>query len=58
MNYRYRMIKILLKEIDMENIIEVKNLKREFIVTKGWVNSKIEVVKAVDGISFEVNATN
>lgn len=42
----------------MENIIEIVDLKREFIVTKGWVNSKIEVVKAVDGISFEVNATN
>lgn len=38
----------------MENIIEVKDLKREFIVTKGWVNRKREVVKAVDGISFEV----
>ncbi len=38
----------------MENIIEIVDLKREFIVTKGWVNSKIEVVKAVDGISFEV----
>ncbi len=38
----------------MENIIEVKDLKREFIVTKGWINRKKEVVKAVDGISFEV----
>lgn len=38
----------------MENIIEVNDLKREFILTKGWVNRKREVVKAVDGISFEV----
>ena len=46
--------KILLGVVNMENFIEIKDLKREFIVTKGWVNRKKEVVKAVDGITFEV----
>lgn len=40
--------------INMENVIELKNLKREFVRTKGWINRKKEIVKAVDGISFEV----
>lgn len=38
----------------MENVIELKELKREFVRTKGWINRKKENVKAVDGISFEV----
>lgn len=38
----------------MENIIEVKDLEREFITKKGWIKRQKEVVKAVDGISFEV----
>lgn len=38
----------------MSTVIEVKDLKREFITTKGWINRKKEFVKAVDGISFEV----
>ena len=38
----------------MQNVIELKDLKREFVVTKGWIKRKKEIVKAVDGISFEV----
>lgn len=38
----------------MQNVIELKNLKREFVVKKGWIKRKKEIVKAVDGISFEV----
>lgn len=38
----------------MQNIIELKDLRREFVVTKGWIRRKKEIVKAVDGISFEV----
>lgn len=43
-----------LRGIDMENVIEVKNLKREYIVKKGWVHPKKSQVMAVDGISFQV----
>lgn len=38
----------------MQNVIELKELKREFAITKGWIKRKKEIVKAVDGISFEV----
>ncbi len=38
----------------MQNIIELKDLKREFVIKKGWIKRKKEIVKAVDGISFEV----
>jgi len=38
----------------MQNIIELKDLKREFVIKKGWIKRKKETVKAVDGISFEV----
>lgn len=38
----------------MSTVIQVKDLKREYITSKGWVKRKKEVVKAVDGISFEV----
>lgn len=40
----------------MDNVIELEDLKREFITTKGWINRKKEVVKAVDGISFNVKS--
>ncbi len=39
----------------MNPIIEVKDLRREYVVTKGWINRKKSIVKAVDGISFTVN---
>lgn len=38
----------------MEPVIEVKNLRREYVLTKGWIRRKKERVKAVDGISFQV----
>ncbi len=38
----------------MENIIEVKNLKREYITTKGWLFRKKSSLMAVDGIDFSV----
>ena len=38
----------------MDLVIEVENLKREFMVKKGWFRRKNEVVKAVDGVSFQV----
>lgn len=38
----------------MEKVIEVNGLKREFIVTTGWVKRKKKKVLAVDGVSFDV----
>lgn len=38
----------------MSSVIEVKDLKREYVSTKGWVRRKQEIVKAVDGIAFDV----
>lgn len=38
----------------MENVIEVKNLKREYITTKGWLFRKKDKLMAVDGIDFSV----
>ena len=38
----------------MKNIIEVKNLKREYTTTKGWLFRKKEKLMAVDGIDFSV----
>lgn len=38
----------------MQSVIEVVDLKREYVSSKGWVKRKREVVKAVDGISFDV----
>lgn len=38
----------------MENIIEVNELKREYVVRKGLLHHEKNVVKAVDGISFTV----
>lgn len=38
----------------MERIICVENLKREFVSNKGLFKKEKKVVKAVDGISFEV----
>lgn len=38
----------------MNSVIEVQDLCREFWVSKGWVRRKKEIVKAVDGISFQV----
>jgi len=35
-------------------IIEVCDLRREYINKKGWARRRKEIVKAVDGISFEV----
>lgn len=38
----------------MDSVIEVQDLCREFGVSKGWVRRKKEIVKAVDGVSFQV----
>jgi ABC-2 type transport system ATP-binding protein len=38
----------------MEYVICVENLKREFVSKKGLIKKENKVVKAVDGISFEV----
>ena len=38
----------------MGNVIEVKNLKREYVTTKGWLFRKKEKLMAVDGIDFSV----
>ena len=38
----------------MENVIEVKNLKREYTTTKGWLFRKQHKLMAVDGIDFSV----
>jgi ABC-2 type transport system ATP-binding protein len=38
----------------MSAVIEVRDLKREYVTVKGFVKRKKETVKAVDGISFEV----
>ena len=38
----------------MQNIIEVKDLKREYTTTKGWLFRKKEKLVAVDGIDFSV----
>ncbi len=40
----------------MSAVIEVRDLKREYVTHKGWIRRKKEVVKAVDGITFDVNA--
>lgn len=39
----------------MENVIEVKNLKREYVTTKGWICRKKSSLMAVDGIDFSVS---
>ena len=39
----------------MEKVIEVKDLKREYITTKGWLLRKKSTLTAVDGIDFNVN---
>lgn len=38
----------------MSNVIEVRNLKREFVKFFGWIPKKVDKVVAVDGISFSV----
>ncbi|SHO54108.1 ABC transporter ATP-binding protein [Anaerocolumna xylanovorans] len=38
----------------MDCVIDVQDLHREFVTSKGWVHRKKERVKAVDGISFQV----
>ena len=38
----------------MQNIIEVRNLKREYTTTKGWLFRKKQNLVAVDGIDFSV----
>jgi ABC-2 type transport system ATP-binding protein len=38
----------------MQSVIEVKDLKREYITTKGWIHRKKEFIQAVDGITFDV----
>lgn len=38
----------------MKNVIEVQDLKREYVTKKGWIHPKTTRVTAVDGISFQV----
>ncbi|HEX3076275.1 MAG TPA: ABC transporter ATP-binding protein [Lachnospiraceae bacterium] len=38
----------------MESVIEVRNLRREYIATKGWFRRKKQIVEAVNGITFDV----
>ena len=38
----------------MKNVVEVTNLEREYVVTKGWLRRKKNSIKAVNGISFHV----
>lgn len=38
----------------MSAVIEVADLKREYISSKGWIRRKKEIIKAVDGITFDV----
>ncbi|MBP5160027.1 MAG: ATP-binding cassette domain-containing protein, partial [Lachnospiraceae bacterium] len=38
----------------MDTIIEVKDLKREYVTRRGFIKKEKRVVKAVDGISFAV----
>ncbi|MFH1857237.1 MAG: ATP-binding cassette domain-containing protein [Candidatus Omnitrophota bacterium] len=38
----------------MRNLIEVRNLMKEFQIKKGLFGPQLEVVKAVDGVSFSI----
>lgn len=38
----------------MDNVIEVKNLSRDYITTEGWFKRKKKKIRAVDGIDFKV----
>lgn len=38
----------------MATIIEVEGLKREYITSKGWPRRHKQIIKAVDGLSFNV----
>ncbi|HHX75347.1 MAG TPA: ABC transporter ATP-binding protein [Firmicutes bacterium] len=42
------------QSVSNENIVEVKNLKMYFPVTRGLLRRKVADVKAVDGISFKI----
>lgn len=42
------------QEKHMENVIKVRDLKREYITTKGWLFRKKSSLMAVDGIDFSV----
>lgn len=38
-----------------EKILEVKNLKKHFVLEKGFLNKKKKIIKAVNDISFSIN---
>lgn len=38
----------------MDNVIEVRDLRRDYVTTKGLLNRTKQVVHAVDGLSFSV----
>lgn len=40
--------------LEEEIIIKVKNLKKHFEISRGFINKDITTVRAVDGVSFEV----
>lgn len=42
------------RQLDNENLLEVKNLKMYFPVTKGILKRKVADVKAVDDVSFSI----
>jgi len=43
------------KQIASENLVEVKDLKMHFSVTRGFFRHKTGVVKGVDGVSFNIH---
>lgn len=47
-------VKIILKEDIMEDVIVVKDLRRDYIKSSGLVRRKKTVTTAVDGINFDV----
>ena len=36
-------------------LLEVKNLKKHFLIKRGWMSRTVGAIKAVDGVSFTVN---
>jgi oligopeptide/dipeptide ABC transporter ATP-binding protein len=37
-----------------DNLVEIKNLKKYFLVNKSWISRRFEYIKAVDNISFSI----
>jgi len=45
---------VIVKEAQNETLVEVKNLKMYFPITRGFLQRKVGDIKAVDDISFEI----